>query len=368
MDGDRPGHGQGAVPVRVDSCSSSPSLAACRRIPYAFVMAGRLYTPQRLPGIREVLLRLAFVVVLILGATLIVYFEGGLVDTRSGARPGILDSFYFAVVTITTVGYGDIVPVATHSRLIDALLLAPMRFIFILTVFGTAYQIALRRFHEGYRMKHAVNKLNGHSIICGCGATGRAAIRELLLQGIAPEQIVAVDNDPEALEEGATLGVVTVDGDATREHVLGSIAIDRAASVLVCPSRDDTAVLITLTVRSMNPEARVIAMCQEPENMKLLERSGAHHIVNPALAGGTLMAAATRRHHLAETLTDMLSVGGRLQLDERTARDDEVGRAPGDLAGLSVIRIYRGDRHFDVRDLPEIQAGDVLVYVAPASA
>jgi len=314
------------------------------------------------------MLRLAFVGALILGATLVVYFEGGLVDTHNGGRPGFLDSFYFAVVTITTVGYGDIVPVATHSRLIDALLLAPLRFIFIFTVFGTAYQIVLRRFQEEYRMNHAVSKLHGHGVICGCGATGRAAIRELLLQGNAPAQIVALDTEPEALEEASALGVVTVNGDATREHVLKSIAIDRAASVIVCPGRDDTAVLITLTVRSMNPEARVIAMCQEAENMKLLERSGAHHIVNPSMAGGTLMAAATRRAHLAETLTDMLSVGGGVQLDERPARGDEIGKIPRDLPDLSIIRIYRGEKRYDMSNLPRIEAGDVLVYVAPASA
>jgi len=333
-------------------------------IPYALAMAGRLYTPPPSPGLREVLLRLAFVLCLILGVTLLVYFEGGLVDTHKGGRPGFFDSFYFAVVTITTVGYGDIVPVGTPSRLVDALLLAPIRFIFILTVFGTAYQLVIKRFREEYRMKHAVSKLDGHSVVCGCGATGRAAVRELLLQGVDPAQVVVLDTDPAALAEAADLGVVLVEGDATREHVLTSVAIERAASVIVCPGRDDTAVLVTLTVRSMNPDGGVIAMCQEPENMKLLERGGAHHIVNPAMAGGTLMATATRRAHLAETLTDLLSVGGRLRLDERPARPDEVGRAPRDLPGLSVVRLYRRGQRFDVAALPAIEAEDILVYVA----
>lgn len=310
--------------------------------------------------------RLAFVVALILGVTLLVYFEGGLIDSRTGSPPGFLDCLYFAMVTITTVGYGDIVPVGTDSRLVDALLLAPIRFVVILTIFGTAYQIAIQRFREEYRMKRTVEKLDRHTIVCGCGATGRAAVRELLLQGIPREQIAIIEMDSEALEEASEMGVVTISGDATREHVLKSVAVERAANILVCPGRDDTAALITMTVRSMNPEGRVIAMCHEAENVKLLERGGAHHIVNPTFAGGSLMAAATRQKHLAETMTDILSVGGSLRLDERVVRAEEVGKAPNELPGLAVVRLYRGAHHFGLRDLPVIEAGDVLVYVSQA--
>ena len=71
--------------------------------------------------------------------------------------------------------------------------------------------------------------------------------------------------------------------------MLLSVALERAANVLVCPGRDDTAVLITLTVRDLNPEAQVIAMCRETENARQLERSGAHHVVSPSFAGGSLM-------------------------------------------------------------------------------
>ena len=81
-------------------------------------MTGKLYTPPKLPGLREVMRRILFVALLLCGVTLIVYFEGGLRDSRSGTHPGFWDCFYFALVTITTVGYGDIVPVDTMSRLV----------------------------------------------------------------------------------------------------------------------------------------------------------------------------------------------------------------------------------------------------------
>ena len=218
-------------------------------------------------------------------------------------------------------------------------------------------------------MKSAVRKLDQHIVLCGCGATGMAALRELLLQGTAPDQIVVLDtNGEEALEEASALGVVCVTGDATREQVLQSVAIERAAHVLVAPGRDDTAVLITLTVRDLNPHAQLTAMCCEAENVKQLQRAGAHHIVHPAFAGGSLMAATTRRAHLADTLKDLLSVGGVLHLEERTVQETEIGLSPHGLKDIAVLRVYRGDEHYEVHALPCLEKGDVLVYVAATNS
>ena len=329
-------------------------------------MRQRLYTPETVPGIRVLVVRLGVVLAVILAVTAIVYWEGGLKDSRSGTHPGFLDCLYFSVVTITTVGYGDIVPVETHSRLLDAFVLAPVRFFVILTIFGTAYQLAFRRLTEEYRMKRATSKLKDHIIVCGYGDTGQAAVRELLLQGTAPEQIVVLDIDRAALEKASKVGLVCVAGDATREKALQSVALERAANVLVCPGRDDTAVLITLTVRDLNPKAHVIGMCREVENARLLQRGGAHHVVSPAFAGGTLMAAATRQKHLVDTLEDMLTVGGTIQLEERAVTAQEVGKDAGSLAGMAIVRVYRGDEHYDVDKLPTLSEGDILVYVSVA--
>jgi voltage-gated potassium channel len=327
-------------------------------------MRGKIYTPPKTPGLRQLGVRLLFVCGLIVLVTVIVYFEGGLKDSRTGGKPGFFDSLYFALVTITTVGYGDIVPVNTFSRLTDAFLLTPIRFVVIFTVFGTAYQIAIKRFTEEYRMNRATAKLDRHTIICGYGSTGDAAVQELLLQGIAPEQIVVVSLSEESLERAAATGVVTVAGDATREGVLKSVAIERATNVLIAPGRDDTAVLIALTAHALAPTARIVVMCNEDENAKLIARSGAHVIINPAHAGGALMAAATRQSHVVDTLQDILSVGGELALLERVVSPEEAGKRPGDLTGLAIVRVYRGDKRYDLRNLPQLEAGDVLVYIA----
>ncbi len=311
-------------------------------------------------------------VVLIGVVSLIVFFEGGLNDSRTGGHPGYWDCLYFTIVTVTTVGYGDIVPVATVSRLFDALVLTPVRFLVMFIVLGTAYQIAYIRFREEYRMMRAKQKLDGHIVLCGYGATGRAAFDELILQGTPPGQIAIVDIDKQALDEAGGTGAICVLGDAAREQILESVAIARAAHILVCPGRDDTAVLVALTARDLNPEIQVIAMCHESENVKLLKRGGAHHIVNPAFASGTIMASATRQAHLVDTLTDILSVGGGLQLDERAVREHEVGKVPADIRDTTILRIYRGGQAYGPQEAGPLRKDDVLVYAIanakPASA
>lgn len=212
-------------------------------------------------------------------------------------------------------------------------------------------------------MKRAISKLNNHTLICGFGNTGRVAADELILQGTQPQQIVVLDMSETGLAEADALGMIAVNGDATHEGILKSVAVDRAAYALIAPGRDDTAILIALTVHDLNPEARIIAICLEEENARLLRRSGADTIISRASAGGNLMAAATRRAHLVETMEDILTVGGSLQLEERPVHPDEVGKHPSQLKNMALLRVYRDDRHYDVSSLPTIEAGDTLIFV-----
>ena len=329
-------------------------------------MAGKLYMPVKAPTLCSLVLRIGVVLAVLMVLVLIVHVEGGLVDTHTGERPDLLGCLYFVLVTVTTVGYGDIVPVGTMSRLTDAFLLTPVRVLAIFAFVGTAYQLIIQRFREEYRMKRAVEKLHDHVLVCGFGNTGRVAAQELLLQGTPADQIVVLDTDESVLADAAEMGLIAVHGDPSREHVLQSVAIERATHVLICPGRDDTAVLIALTTQTLNPDARLIAMCLEEENVKVLLRAGVETIISRASAGGNMMAAATRRAHLVETMQDMLTVGGALKLDERPVTRDDVGKHPSEIPGVAVLRIYRDGRHHNVSDLPSLKEGDTLVFVTAA--
>ena len=330
-------------------------------------MAGKIYTPPKTATITSLACRLGVVFGLVAASVLVLWWEArgeGLIDHTTDKPPSLLGCVYFAMVTITTVGYGDITPVKPLARMVDTFFLVPIRFIVLFTFLGTAYQIVIQRFQEEVRMKRAVSKLNHHVIVCGYGATGRAATQELLLQGTPKEQVVVLDMDEEALKDASDIGVVAILGDATQESVLKSVAAGKAASVLIAPGRDDTAVLIALTAHDLHPEARIIASCRQEENVKLLQRSGAHVIVSPATAGGNLMAAATRRERLAETMQDILSFAGAMKLDVREVLPAEIGKHPSQLQTLAAVRVYRGDRHFNVGEFPVLEEGDELVFVA----
>lgn len=324
--------------------------------------------PQKPATLTSLAIRLGLILALV-GVTVVILRleDEGLVDHVTGKPPSWLSCLYFAMVTITTVGYGDITPVSEGARLVDTFLLVPIRFIVLFTFLGTAYQLVFQRFQEEYRMKSMVKTLREHIIVCGFGAAGRAAVQEMLRRQEPPSRIVVIDTESGALEDAASFNVVAVQGDATRESVLRSVAIDRASHVIINPGRDDTAVLIALTCRDLNPKVVLVASCRQEENARLLQRSGVDVIVSPSTAGGHLMAAATRHGHLVETMQDILSVGGTMKLEEREVLPEEVGQHPASLRDVAVIRVYRDGRNFDVGQFPLLEAGDILVYVALAA-
>ncbi len=337
-------------------------------IAYHPCMAGKLYSPPPVGTIRSLALRAGFIVGLIGTAVLVLWLERGqLIDHNTGEPPDLPSIIYFAMVTVTTVGYGDIVPITTFARMVDTFFLVPVRFIVLFTFLGTAYQVVLRRFQEEYRMKRMADKLKNHVIVCGFGPIGRVAVKELLLQGTPPDHIVAIDQQEEVFSQ-APPGIITVVGDAREEAVLHSVAIARAHHVIVCPGRDDSAVLIALNIQDINPEIQIIAACRQDENAKLLRRAGVQIIISPAAAGGNLLAAATRRSHLVETMTDMLSVGGTMRVDERKVAPNEVGQHPTALKDKIILRVYRDGVAYNVGRFPVLEEGDTLVLVSATQA
>ena len=325
-------------------------------------MRAKLHTPATPPAIRHLVVRVAILLMIVLVIVVFMFFEGGLIDSTTGEKPTFLDTLYFTMVTITTVGYGDIVPVSSVARLTDTFFLTPMRFIIFVLFVGFAHELTFKRFQESFRMKRAVQNLKNHIVVCGFGETGQVAVQELLASGRAPEQIVVLETDEAVLDQAVKLEVVAMLGDATKEHVLRSVAIERASHILICPGRDDTTVLIALTAHDLNPSAHLVAKCHHAENVHLIERSGVDTIVPPS--AGNLIAAATRRPHLVDTMKDLLRIGGDAYLDERRVTDDEIDKHPSELDEVAVVRVYRDGMHFDVGKLPTLQEKDVIVYVA----
>lgn len=329
----------------------------------------RLYFGRPVSPRKSLLRRLALVVALV--ATVIVVFaldRDGLRDSVDG-HVSFSDVVYFAFITITTVGYGDIVPVTTGARLIDTFFVTPIR-LFVWVIFlGTAYQFVARRLIEDFRMRMQQNSLNGHIVICGYGLSGRSAASELVRRGQDASRIVVIDLQESALLEAADQGLVGLRGDATREAILQDARIDSARTAIVCLGRDDTTVLCTLTLRSLAPGLRIVAIVRESENERLLEQGGATATICPSTLSGKLMANSIESSRVATYVDDMLTVDGRVMLRERLATERDVGLRPADLPDGIALRIHRGETVVGFWEPgTRIQAGDRLIVLTPRAA
>lgn len=280
-----------------------------------------------------------------------------------GEQVGILDLLYFTAVTVTTVGYGDIVPVSPLARGIDIVLVTPARMIAWLLFVGTTVELTFTRFKEDYAMSKLKGRLSRHVILCGYGMTGRAVAHELAALGTDSAQIVIIDPDEGECQAASDEGFTALRGDATREAVLEMADIRDAAHVIAATGRDDTNVLVCLTARSMNPKARIAASVSQEENLKLLRASGAVTTVMPSAAGGRILAASTRNDAIADLLEDLLTTGGSVRLARREASKTEVGTPAAAIGDGIVIGLERGGRRLSVRELrgATVEAGDVLV-------
>ena len=287
----------------------------------------------------------------------------GLRDHADG-EVSFTDVVYFTMITVTTVGYGDIVPVSTSARLIDALVVTPIRFSLWFLFLGTAYQLIIRQYMEGYRMAKLQSRLHHHLVICGFGHTGLSTAKELMARGTPADQLVAIDQREDRVRLAGSLGIVALQADATQETVLRDAMIDTAKCVIIAAGRDDASALILLTARHLNPTVQLIVSAKEEENVKLFKQGGADAIVSPATFGGYILAAAVEHRHIVQYLDDLLTAEGNVRLEERAVRPDEVGKAPTDLKPDLLLRLYRGSRMFTLAALDQagrLEQGDIMV-------
>lgn len=333
---------------------------------------GPLRLPETSPVpalVRRILLALGLVLLVVV----IIWFDReGLRDHAQDGEPlGITDVLYFTVVSLTTLGYGDISPVTTEARLLNALLLTPIRIFLWVLFLGTAYEMTVLRlrFREERHMRELHDRLRDHVVICGYGVKGRAIVGELVAHGQEPENIVVIDPNEDAVAAAAGDGLVALRGDASSESLLRAAAVERAAYVLAAPDRDDACVLICLTVRNLAPAVQLVAAAREEENIKLLYGAGANLVVAPSVSGGRLMASAVRQQAVPYFLEDVLAFGEGLTVAEREVQPGERGRLVQDLPDLAdalVLGVARGTERCPFHQLSDylLEPGDIIVYLS----
>jgi voltage-gated potassium channel len=315
--------------------------------------------------LRALGLRLALAIGLVLVTVAIIYGDrDGYRDINEDGLT-LLDCFYYAVVSLSTTGYGDITPVTPDARLVNVLVVTPARVLFLIILVGTTLEVLTDQYRNSLRVTRWRRKLKDHVIVCGYGTKGRAAVDALLENGYEKAKIVVVETREPAVRGARANGLAVVEGDATRSTVLNQADVKHCKAVIIATDRDEASVLITLTVRQLTAgQVRIIAAVREQENAALLKQSGAHHVIVSSATAGRLLGLTTTSPPLIDVVEDLLTPGQGMALAMRSAERSEVGANPRGLSTLVVALIRRG------KVLPlggdqtiNIETGDMLVYI-----
>jgi voltage-gated potassium channel len=304
------------------------------------VLPSRDIGPFRLLG-----RRVAIALGILVAVALVVYIDRDGYRDAVGQPLSLLDSFYYATVSLSTTGYGDITPASPTARLVNILFITPARVLFLIILVGTTLEVLTQHTRYLIRLNRWRAHLRDHTVVIGYGTKGRAAVRTMIDNGVPANSIVVIDPNAVIVDEASRLGVAGVPGDATRSEVLRTAYVQSARQVIVAADRDDSAVLITLSARSLNPRANIVAAVREAENAPLLEQSGADTVITSSEAAGRLLGLATSSPFVIEVVEDLLTPGSGLELVERPAVSSEIGRSPLQLKDKVLAVVRDGELH-----------------------
>lgn len=313
--------------------------------------------------LRAIAVRVLLAIGLLLLVTMITYIgRDGYYDAHGDGPLTFIDAFYYATVTITTTGYGDIVPATQWSRLVTTVVVTPLRVLFLILLVGTTLQVLADRSRLIIRRNRWERELKDHIVVCGFGIKGRSAL-EYLRNHNGGCAAVAIDNDEAALESANHIDVNGILGSAYDLDILKAAAVENAATVIVAMGTDEQSVLTVLRVKELAPEATIVASCREEANVELLKTSGASEVIVSSSSAGRILGMAAEAPEAARVINDLLTFGDGLDIDERIIHTDgepmEVDR------GETAIAVVRGDlvlRPGDARCQP-LQAEDRVIYI-----
>lgn len=207
-------------------------------------------------------------------------------------------AFFFTLITITTVGYGDEGISADGEKFATFLLIGGIGALSV--TFGLFVQtMVMSPFAWKRRMQNSVEKLSHHVLVCGFGRMGRIVCEELSQEG---KPFVVVERDPELVDQIRTLGYLVVPGEATEEETLAQAGIARASHLVAAIPSASENIVVTLTARELEPELPIISRAERTADVRKLGRAGATRVVSPFMSGGREVANAVLRPNVADFL------------------------------------------------------------------
>ncbi len=221
------------------------------------------------------------------------------------------DAAYMTVITLATVGFGEIHPLGNRGRLftISLIFMGVVSIGYIVNRFTEA--LIQGYFQEGIRLRQQrrlMESLIGHYIICGFGRTGRQIASEFRAEGVP---FVTIDSQMESVLGAQQLGYITLHGDATLDETLVKAKIERAVCLVAALPSDAENLYTVLSAKTLNPKIRAIARASTEEALQKLQRGGADAVVSPYITGGRRMAAAALRPQVMDFVDGILTGADR---------------------------------------------------------
>ncbi len=235
--------------------------------------------------------------------SIIILFIYGVAGSHFIMGLNFVDSVYYSVITMATVGYGDYIPhtgiqkiFATTLALAGVALLA-----YVFNVILTNFQERMSEYSKGARKMTAIERMEDYYIICGYGRVGKVVFKELIQRN---QNVIVIEKDKEKCESlEKNDNVIVINKDAIEDDLVAKLAGDRCRSVIICTGDDVDNLFIVLTVREANPDAWIVTRASKIDNVKRLKNAGADKIVSPEIIGGQdLYFQSTKPHILKVTV------------------------------------------------------------------
>ena len=213
----------------------------------------------------------------------------------------VIDAFFMTIITISTVGFGEIHPLSTIGKLFTSGLI--FFSLGSLAYVGSnmarfVFDGELMNYLKTYRVDKKILKLKDHVIIVGYGRNGEQACIELRDHGVDFVIIDRRENVLSRIREDS--GLLYIRGDATHEDILKQAGVDRARALIATTPNDADNVFVALTARSMNPSLRIVSRASEMESDLKLKRAGVTNVIMPERIGGQRMAKLVTQPDVVE--------------------------------------------------------------------
>ena len=286
---------------------------------------------------------------------IIIYFIGLVVIgslgyyTIGGSKWTLLDSLYMTIITLASVGYGEVHALDNYGKIWSILLI-----IFGVTGIGALFRTLNEEFIKSQlfwknKMKKRISKLKNHYIICGYGRMGAVIAKELKEKN---QKFLIIENNEQKVDVIRDSGMLCLQGDATSEDTLLSAQIDKASGVAVVLDTDQDNLFVTMSIKTIFPDIFLLSRCAREDNQTKLIRAGANKVINPYVSGGHRMAEILIKPQVEDSISvispnnskmnltiDEISLDGVKKYDGITIKESGIR----DKFGVSVVGIMSED-------------------------